>query len=229
MDTLPFPKVVCVCLGLLFLSACASSTATPQVWIDVPIDGLKSPPGASIQVEGHAAAPGGVARVEVWVDGQLLQTIASPLAEGPVARYAVDWRAPEAGTHTIEAIAFSADGAASIPDQARVIVAAVPPTDTPTPVATPTFTPSPTPPTGIEFWADPAKIVAGACTDLRWRVLNATSVRVGGTNVDPEGKYNTCLCSNETYTLTVVLPDGTEEERRVDIEVEGECKTPTPA
>ena len=228
MDALSIPKVVWVSLGLLFLSACDSTTAAPQVWIDVPIDGLKSPPGASLRVEGHAAAPAGVARVEVWLDGQLMQTIDSPNADGPIARYAVEWDSPQPGTHTIEAIAFSADGMASTPDQARVFVAAMPPTDTPTPVASPTTPPSPTPPTGIEFWADPAEIEAGACTDVRWRVQNAASVRLGGTTVDLEGKYNTCLCSNETYTLTVVLPDGTEERRRVDIAVEGECKTPTP-
>jgi hypothetical protein len=146
----------------------------------------------------------------------------------------VDWGSPAAGTHTVEAIAFSADGEASTPDQARVIVAAMPPTGTSTPPISPTLTPTPTvtltptTPTGIEFWADPAKIEAGACTDVHWRVQNAASVRLGGTNVSPEGKYNACLCANETYTLTVVLLDGTEEKHRVDIEVEGECKTPKP-
>ncbi len=235
MRSLTFPQTLVACVGLLLLAACGSATSAPQVWIDVPIDGLKSPPGASLQVEGHAAAPGGVARVEVWVDGQLLQSIDSPMADGPVARYAVDWGSPAAGTHTVEAIAFSADGEASTPDQARVIVAAMPPTDTPTPPLSPTFTSTPTvtltptPPTGIEFWADPAKIKAGACTDVRWRVQNAASVRLGGTNVSPEGKYNACLCANETYTLTVARLDGTEEKRRVDIEVEGKCDTPTPA
>jgi hypothetical protein len=224
-----FPTAVCVCVSLLFVAACASPTSASQVWIDVPIDGLKAPPGTSLQVEGHAAAPGGVARVEVWVDGQLLQSVDSPIADGAVARFAVDWSSPEPGAHTIEAIAISADGEASTPDQARVIIAPMPPTDTPTPVISPTPPPTLTvTPSAIEFWADPPQIEAGACTDVRWRVQNVASVRLGGTTVDPEGKYHVCLCEGEIYTLTVVLPDGTEEKRRVEIAVEGECETPTP-
>jgi hypothetical protein len=49
----------------------------------------------------------------------------------------------------------------------------------------------------------------------------------GGIDQPFDGSYETCLCENERYTLTVIHQDGTEEKQRVDIAVNGSCVTPT--
>jgi len=77
------------------------------------------------------------------------------------------------------------------------------------------------------FWAEPAEIVAGACTLLKWQVENAESVIFGGTEQVFEGEYGVCLCENERYTLTVIHLDGSEEKIPFDIVVTGACITPT--
>jgi hypothetical protein len=102
-----------------------------------------------------------------------------------------------------------------------------PPTSTDTP--TPTHTPTPTIPPGaqVEFWVDPPEIAAGGCARLNWRVRNASRVRLGSTDVAAEGSFETCLCEDEAYTLTVTNLDGTEQQRRVEIGVTGDCVTPT--
>lgn len=91
-----------------------------SAWIDVPLDGLFFSELQAIKIEGHAAATGGVSRVEVWIDGALLTTITNPPMEGELASFHAEWTPSAPGEYTIQAIAFSADGAASQPDSARI-------------------------------------------------------------------------------------------------------------
>ena len=75
----------------------------------------------------------------------------------------------------------------------------------------------------MAFWADPETIDAGKCTDIRWQAENVKSLVFGGVEQEMEGIFNTCLCKNETYTLTVTHLDDTVEKLKVNINVVGTC------
>lgn len=105
----------------LLVGACGGSTASGiSVWIDVPVDGLHFSSLQEIQIEGHATSPGGISRVEVWVNGAVLTTINNPPTEGTLAKFQAAWTPAALGEYTIQAVAFGADGAASPPDSTRV-------------------------------------------------------------------------------------------------------------
>lgn len=105
----------------LLVGACGGSTASGiSVWIDVPVDGLHFSSLQEIQIEGHATSPGGISRVEVWVNGAVFTTINNPPTEGTLAKFQAAWTPAALGEYTIQAIAFGADGAASPPDSTRV-------------------------------------------------------------------------------------------------------------
>lgn len=238
-------------IAALFLTACNMpvSTSGVSVWIDVPLDGLEFSGIQTIKIEGHAASPGSISRIEVWINGTLQETINAPLMEGNLASFHTVWTPPAPGEYTIQAIAFGADGSASAPDSARITFGSVTPVNGcptpigggPTPVScitpaitdTATFTPvvtsTPTSQPGavIQFWADPAKIEAGACTTIRWHVENVQRVVFGGIDQTFDGSYKDCLCADQRYTLTVTHLDGSEEKRSVEIAVNGSCATQT--
>ncbi len=110
----------------LVLSACAAASAgETAIWIDAPRDGLTLGEVRDIAVEGHASSPSGVTRVEVWVDGALTETLSELAPKGEFVSYHTTWTPPGAGTYTIQTIAYSAEGAASSPDSARVTFGAV--------------------------------------------------------------------------------------------------------
>ncbi|MBU2609566.1 MAG: hypothetical protein KJ606_01270 [Chloroflexi bacterium] len=234
-----------VILSLLAGCNLPASAGGVSVWIDVPLDGLAFPSVQGIKISGHAASPGGVSRVEIWINSALLTTINDPITEGELARFYTEWTPTAPGEYVIQALAFGADGTASQPDSARVTfgdvaapVISVTPvvTDTPTPVIsvtpvvtdTPTATSTPPPDAVVQFWAEPAEIRAGACTTIRWHAENVQRVIFGGIDQSLDGSYRECLCSNQRYTLTIIHLDGTEERRPVDVAVSGVCVTPTP-
>lgn len=113
-----FPLLVIFSL----LAGCTlpASLGGVSVWIDVPLDGLTFPDVQAIKIEGHAASPGSVSRVEIWVNGALLTTIDDPPTEGGLTAFHIEWTPPARGEYTIQAVAFGADGSASAPDSARI-------------------------------------------------------------------------------------------------------------
>ena len=231
-------KFICLlAFGFMLLSACGGESpgGGAYVWIDVPMDGLSFPDVQAIKIEGHAASPGGVSRVEIWVNGTSLATINDPPADGELALFFTEWTPSETGEYVIQAVAFGLDGAASEPDTTRVTFGNETPvpsiTETATPVITviPVVTETPTtvPGADIQFWAEPLEIQAGACTTIYWHVENVQSLVFGGIDQPFDGSYKDCLCENQRYTLTVTLQNGTQEKRTVDINVTGTCVTPT--
>lgn len=228
-------------IAVLLLTACNMpvSTSGVSVWIDVPLDGLEFPDVQAIKIEGHAASPASISRIEIWINGALQETIKDPLTESDLASFHTAWSPPAPGDYTIQAIAFSADGSASAPDSARVTFGGVTPDgNCPTPVGggpapesciTPVVTDTPTSPPGavVQFWADPAQVQAGACVDIRWHVENVQRVVFGGVDQPFDGSYQDCLCANQRYSLTVTHMDGSEEKRSVEIAVIGSCVTQT--
>jgi hypothetical protein len=194
-----------------------------MVWIDVPLDGLSFPEVQTIDIEGHAASPEGLERIEVWIDGELLSQIESPPMEGNLARFEVSWTPPGEGEYNIQAIAYSSEGVLSPTDSASVRFGG--PTPTPVP---PTETPTPVPELEAVFYADPAEVTAGFCTDLIWRAESAESVIFGGISQPLGGSFRTCPCVTEYYTLTVNWPDGSTTELPLELPVSGTCEDTTP-
>ena len=173
-------RVSTIYLGLvsvLLLAACNGQPASsiPQVWIDVPTDGLRVPVDRAIHIEGHASYGGGIARVEIWVNGEPHLIQEDPPTQGSLAHFDQMWMPSGVGEYIVEVKAIGVDGAESSPDVVRLYVgeavAGATPTltptpegeveptsvftptlvatETPTPTATippPTRTPTPTPP-----------------------------------------------------------------------------------
>ena len=54
----------------LLLGACnMPASRGASVWLDVPLDGLSFPAVQEVNIEGHASGPGGISRVEIWING----------------------------------------------------------------------------------------------------------------------------------------------------------------
>jgi len=221
-------------LFVLLAAGCGGTASGTYVWIDVPVDGLFYPDIQPVNVEGHATSREGIARVELFVDGELWTTFDDPPVEGDLASFQAEWLPPGPGSYTIHAVAYGPDGAPSEYDETRITLGM----DTPTPVPLEDelvilITPeTPTPPlepgASIKFWADPDTIAAGDCTNIYWQAENVKSVVFGGREQAFEGTYQACLCKNETYTLSVTHLDGKEEKLKVNISVTGTCEDTTP-
>jgi uncharacterized protein YgiM (DUF1202 family) len=132
------------------------ATASPTVAITFPQAGSTLSLGQQIVVQSMAANPKGVARVELWVDGQVVNSqVVAPTSTSYSAGQ--PWTPAVAGSHAIEVRAYGVDNAVSVSSQVVVTVAqgtplaggqlASPlgtstPAPTPIPAAPPTVTPT---------------------------------------------------------------------------------------
>jgi len=131
-------------LGLVFaflLAACkVQPGSVPHIWIDVPADGLRVPVDQFVRIEGHASYDDGIARVEIWANGELHLVQENPPTQGNLAHFEQSWMPPGAGEYVIQVVAVGNDGAESAPDVVRLVVggafAEVSPTYTPVPEGT---------------------------------------------------------------------------------------------
>ncbi len=112
---------VLVLTGLL---ASCTGAAPVRVWIDVPVTGVNVPLGQPLQIEGHAAGPGAISRVVIWINGSEETTLSDPPVKEGLARYVYDWTPPAVGDYTIQAIAYGGGGEASQPDLTHISVGA---------------------------------------------------------------------------------------------------------
>jgi len=244
---------------LLFCSACGLQPASSTyVWIDVPVNNLVLVDVQPVLIEGHAASPGGISQVEVFIDGALLTTIDNPPGSDDLAKFSAEWIPEQTGTYVIQTVAYGQDGSASEPDTAAIqiggkvpvtpptppvvsvtpiisitppitpVIISVTPTNTDTPTPTPTNTSTAIPEPVIEFWADPDEIDAGDCTNLRWNLANVRTVVFGGVEQPFSGSDQECLCEDRAYSLKVTLLDGTVMERSASVNVNGTCATEVP-
>ncbi|MBN1975852.1 MAG: hypothetical protein JW918_00495 [Anaerolineae bacterium] len=139
-------------LGLVLvflLAACKVQPASsvPHVWIDVPVDGLRVPVDQSVRIEGHASYDGGIARVEIWANGELHLVHESPPTQGNLAHFEQSWMPPGAGEYIVQVVAVGNDGAESAPDVVHLYVGGAvdgaTPTHTPVPGGTEVVEPTP--------------------------------------------------------------------------------------
>jgi hypothetical protein len=114
----------------------------PAVAIVAPLNGTAWQPGQDVVVQSQATDDRGVMRVELWVDGLLVRSDASPQPSGQTPFLVVQpWRAGGVGSHTLIARAYDADGGMS--DSAPLLISVQEPGPTPV-AATPTSTSEPT-------------------------------------------------------------------------------------
>jgi hypothetical protein len=106
------------------------------------------------------------------------------------------------------------------------------PTSTPgTPaVIVVTATPTPVYPDPIiEFRSAHQALTPDSCTTLYWKVENVRAVFLDNEGVFGQGERRVCIRSaSETYTLSVLLMDGTQEDHTVTVNLTLYTPTPTP-
>jgi len=94
----------------LSLAACSPPSASgPQAWIDAPQHD-STHPLAPLEIVVHAADPGGVAMVEVSVDGEVLVRRAPEDTASPLTTFYIDWDPQYGGEVILSARAFSHGG-----------------------------------------------------------------------------------------------------------------------
>ncbi|MFN8451091.1 MAG: hypothetical protein U0521_21565 [Anaerolineae bacterium] len=94
------------------------------------------------------------------------------------------------------------------------------PTNTPTP---PTLTPTVSGPIGPNLRADANPIGYRDCTTIRWDVDNISQVYFEGQGVTGHDSRQVCPGKTTTYTLLVVLLDGTQQTYPITITVQAIC------
>lgn len=125
---------------LLLLTSCGQSRETggrTSVWLDVPVNGLVLPPDMPVNIEGHAASPAGLERVDLFINGDMMTGLTDFSVDGSLAYFQTAWLPTAEGNYAISVVAVSSSGEASQPDVAKITIGR--------PTATPTITLSPTP------------------------------------------------------------------------------------
>jgi hypothetical protein len=93
------------------LTACQpQSASSPQAWIDAPQHDSTHPRGP-LEIVVHAADPGGVAMVEVSIDGEVFVRRAPDDTSSPLTTFRIDWDPQYGGEVVLSARAFSHAGA----------------------------------------------------------------------------------------------------------------------
>ncbi len=186
-------RLLALLVGFLFVTGCSAGTplTTAQT---LPVTVLEAPPSNSeyhvgdvVAVQSTSIDPSGVARVELTVDGALVQTDTPPQ---PQSSFTViqRWTAT-AGQHTLTIRAFGT--ANQVSNSASVMVSVLPvtsptasvapsPTATSTPVPAPTLAPTPAPTIACDsasFVADVTVpdgtlLATGQTFNKIWRVRN---------------------------------------------------------
>ncbi len=145
-------------------AGCGSPGADPptlvKTWFDAPLDG-SSLPLAQVEIVSHSTAPGGVAEVEISVNGAVHSSGPPSDTQATLVTVRRPWVPEAPGSYTLQARARGNDGSWGDSAQVVVTILADTPEPPPTPMATatptaaetetsaPTDTPSPTP-TGTE-------------------------------------------------------------------------------
>jgi hypothetical protein len=99
-------------VAYFFLVPTAAAEARPVVLISSPTHGQQVELGETVIVQALARDETNVVRVELWVDGELLESQSSTLPEGITPfPLLVNWQPLSPGTHTLIVRAFNIEGA----------------------------------------------------------------------------------------------------------------------
>ena len=80
----------------------------------------------------------------------------------------------------------------------------------------------------VNFWADTYNLSPGQCTNLHWDVQNVQAVFLNEQGVGGQGSQQVCPGQTQTWTLRVVMRDGSQQSRQITIAVGGNPGNPTP-
>jgi hypothetical protein len=120
-----FRAALCIVLPLLATTGCnlntpqggeeQAITGAPIVRMIAPLPNAPYREGVGVPIQAQISNAGSdIDRVEVSVDGTVVQTFAAPNPDGrPAFSITHTWPAAGSGTHSIDVIAFRADGSAS--------------------------------------------------------------------------------------------------------------------
>ena len=224
--------LVCSLAALLLLRPRDGSR--PTVTILSPASNVEVVSGEEVIIEAEARGTENIVRVQVWIDGELIDVASNP-SPGPTFHARLAWRAAGIGSHQAEVRAFTADGEASevaaifvnvvsaqsqaTPTRTPTATSTPRPTSTATPTRTPTATltatptPTPTPVPQISFRVDDDRLNQGECTTLRWDVEFIREVYLDGMGVVGHSSREVCPGTTTNYTLRIVHRDGSTEDR----------------
>ena len=106
---------------LFFITGC-SSTSSVHVWIDVPINNLHLSSTQEIKIEGHAASPEGVTLIEVFVNGELIDSISPVTTSSFLTSFETTYTPTSPGMYIIHVVATNTEDNESTPDTATVLI-----------------------------------------------------------------------------------------------------------
>lgn len=113
-----------------------------RAWVDAPLNGTLLPLNVPYPIVCHGADPGGIAAVELSLNGSAAETFSASEQDSMLLTASYNWVPATPGRTILECRAQNASGAWSEPAQSVVMVEEGTPTPSPTP--TPTGTPTPT-------------------------------------------------------------------------------------
>lgn len=164
-----------------------------SIKIDSPASGMEMR-RESVTIQSTATDPGGVSWIELWVDGELMETTQAPTPLQPKFSAVQHWQATIPGEHLIEVRAYDEKGTASPPaniilrvsdEEVQQVPTAVPQKSLPIPTATLLPTVSLPTPTSVASACerdskfvedvtvpDDTRFAPGAEFEKTWRVLN---------------------------------------------------------
>jgi hypothetical protein len=117
---------------------------SPQAWVDAPLNSATLPLG-EIEIISHAAGPGGIAQVELSVDGVVVRSDPNPSKSETLSLVRQKWLPRAGGTYLVTVRAQNISGDWSAPASVTLTILDAPPTLALAPSETPTLRPSETP------------------------------------------------------------------------------------
>jgi len=182
-------------IGALALAACAPgpAPAAPTLRIDNPPSNTQAAVGQSVTVQATASDSRGIARLELLVDGKVVNSVEAPGPQ-PAFSAVLPWQAEGPGSHVVSVRYITRDGASSEPAAITLIVAGAGGA-TATPIAGPTTAPART------ATAGPAPTKAVTAT---------VAPTVGPSTAVPTAAPPTAVpCRTIATFVSETIPDGT--------------------
>jgi len=96
---------------LILITACgpASAGGSPKAWFDQPLSGSSFPLGP-VEITIHATDPGGISQLQLLIDGDPVEFIASQDQDIPFSIFTTVWVPPAPGKYALQTSAQSKTG-----------------------------------------------------------------------------------------------------------------------